>query len=147
MPVTGTHGRQQPYGIQGTVTINGTATQGAMVWVFDFTEGTKPAPVDDKTSMYTNASGKYSINLAGSTEAYSDGDTVRVYCRILGIDKTQFSDVTVNKQAGFATVNFTVVKRSGTTAGCTSSPILTGLKAGKGQLYKETDVGCMDGLT
>jgi len=137
---TRTYSKQQPYGIKGTVIVNGSGYEGAEIWVRDTTEGTVPAPVDDYTHIFTNADGKYNINLAQSVQAISDGDSVTVYCKVGDIiDKTT---ITVNTKLGYAVANFTITRRSGATDGIRGSP----LSSGKGSLYPGTDSGCIDGL-
>jgi len=138
-----THGKQAPFVIRGTVTVDGSVYQGAEVYVRDTSEGTMPAPVDDYTRVWTNSSGQYLINLAQSTQAYSNGDTVRVYCRIPKIDKVQYSDITIRTQEGSYTVNFTVTRYSGLVDGCKPSP----LTSGKGTLNRQLVSGCKDGMT
>lgn len=137
---SGTHGKQRPYGIKGTVTLNGSNYQGAKIFLRDMTEGTTPSPVDDYTQVYTNSSGKYLINLAQSTASYSNGDTVVVYCQTGEIIST--STITVNTAAGYSTVNFTITRKSGLTDGAKRS----GLSSGKGGLNRELIKGCSDGL-
>ena len=138
-----THGKQAPYIVRGTVTLNGTAYQGAEVWVRDTTEGTMPAPVDDFTRVWTNSSGQYLINLAQSTQAYAQSDKIRIYCNIPKVDKVQYSDVTVDKTGGAATVNFTVVNYTGNVDGVKPSP----LTSGRGTLNRQLVSGCKDGMT
>jgi len=142
--VAGTSGKQAPYGIKGTVTVNGTAFHGARIWLRDTTEGTEASPVDDHTQVYTNASGKYTINLGDSTNAYANGDSVTVYClagRLLGT-----SVITVSKRAGYSTVNFSFTRGSGLTDGVRGSPLVDGPLAGKGGLSRQLSKGCSDGI-
>lgn len=135
-----TQGKQQPYGIKGTVTLNSSNYEGAKIWIRDVTEGTVPAPVDDYTIVYTNTEGKYIINLANSTQAYSNSDSVRVYAEVGDI--VDFSDITIDKRAGFNTANFSITKKSGQVDGVKGSP----LSSGKGGLNKELTRGCNNGL-
>ena len=139
MPVR-TQGLQAPYGIKGTVTYNSSVYQGARIWIRDVSEGTVPSYEEDYTYVYTNVSGQYIINLAQSTQAYSNSDSVRVYCQIGDI--IDYSDITVNKLTGFSTVNFSITRKSALVDGCKGSP----LTSGKGGLHKEITKGCIDGL-
>ena len=131
---------QLPYGVEGTVLYNGSAYRGAKISVRDTTEGTRPAPVDDKTIVYTNASGRYTINLANSTSAFAVGDAIRVYCQVGNI--LSYSDTTTTP-AGFSTVNFTIVRKSGLVDGIKSTP----LASGKGTLNRQLVKGCKDGMS
>jgi len=137
---SGTQGKQSPFVIQGTVTLNGSAYQGARVFIRDMTEGTTPSPVDDYTQVYTNANGKYQINLAMNTASWSDGDNVKVYCQVGDI--IDVSNVTVDSKVGSATANFTIVRKSGLTDGLKRSPLANG----KGGLNRELTGGCIDGM-
>lgn len=137
---SGTHGKQRPFGIKGTVTLNGSSYQGARVFIRDVTEGTTPSPVDDYTQVYTNVDGKYLINLAQCTASYSDRDKVVVYCQIGEIISS--STITINTNIGYATVNFTITRLSGLSDGLKR----TNLSSGKGGLNRELAKGCTDGL-
>ena len=137
-----TQAKQAPYAIRGSVTVNGSAYQGAEVWIRDTTEGTMPAPVDDYTRVWTNSSGQYLINLAQSTQAYGTTDAVRVYCKIG--DNVTYSDISsIHIQSGASVVNFTYVVKSGKVDGCKSSP----LASGRGTLNRQLVKGCKDGMT
>jgi len=140
MPVK-THGKQMPYGIRGTVTVDGSLYEGAKLWVRDTTEGTMPAPVDDYTLVWSNTSGQYLINLAQNTQAYADADTVRVYCDIGRA--LIYSDIVVNKPKGWTAVNFSHTTKSGMVDGVKASP----LASGRGTLNRQLVRGCKDGMT
>lgn len=138
---TRTHGKQASYGIKGTVTLDGSAYEGAQIWIRDYTEGTVPEPIDDHTHMYTNSVGRYLINLAECTQAYANADSVRIYCKVGNIISK--STVTISKTQGYTTANFTITRRSGMVDGIKSTP----LTSGKGGLYPTgTEKGCIDGL-
>ena len=142
--LTKTHSKQTPFTIKGTVTLNGSAYMGARIWVRDTTEGTEYTPVDDKNLIYTNATGKYNINLANCTNAYAINDNINIYCQIGEIIST--SSITVTAR-GSATVNFTIVRRSGLADDLRGSPLQTEFgQAGKGALQRQLTKGCTDGL-
>jgi hypothetical protein len=114
---------QTPYPISGTVTVDGSLYQGAHVWVRDMTEGSMKPPIEDVTYFYTNALGQYLIDIANNTDAYADGDKIRVYCKVGNIET--FSDVNINLAAGSATVNFTITRKSGMVDGMKGSRLAT----------------------
>ena len=132
-------GAQVPYAIYGTVTVNGSLYQGAKVWLRDITDTGIPAPVDDITVFFTNASGEYLIDLANCTLAYANADTVYVYCQV-GDEPPKRATVTVSTTTGYSSQNFTFTLN-----------LVDGLKAsilatGKGTLYPGTIRFLNDGL-
>ena len=136
---TKTHGKQAPYGIRGTVTVDSSTYQGAMIWVRDMDEGTVPDPIDDKTVVYTDAVGRYLINVSQSTQAASLGDTVYVFCKVGDIISK--SEITTSS-SGYHTVNFTITRLHGGVDGLKG----TSLTSGKGGLYKGLRRDMNDGL-
>jgi len=138
--ISGTHGKQSPYTIRGTVTVNSSNYEGARIFIRDMTEGTTPSPVDEYTQVYTNSSGQYLINLAQSTAAYSNGDVIKVYCQVGNI--IDVATITVDTRSGEHVVNFAITRRSGLTDGLKGSS----LSSGKGGLNRELVNGCTDGL-
>jgi len=111
---------QTPYPISGIVTIQrpGGATaenvEGARIWIWDLTEGTKKTAIGSGEGTLittTNSSGQYLFDLANITSGYSNGDKVRVFCEVEGI--LTWEDTTIDIGVGASTVNFTIKRRSG----------------------------------
>lgn len=140
MAIERTRGKQMPYGFKGTVTVDGSVYQGAEIWLRDKTEGTVSAKVADKTHVFSDAVGRYLINLADCTKAYADADKVDVYCKIGDI--LVKTEKTILKARGYDTVDFTVTRLHGGVDGLKGSQLVTG----KGGLHKQLTEGTTDGL-
>jgi archaellin len=104
-----------PYGINGTVTIGGSAQQGVRVWVQNLTTTYNFDFVENITYYLTDASGKYLIDLANLQTTISNGDVIRVFMEYG--DTTGYSDHTVDTTKGGGTVNFSITELSGMTDG------------------------------
>ena len=129
-------GAQKPYPISGTVTLNGTAVNGARLWAQDTTEGTFTHKETDVSYVETNSSGQYLIDVANITSAYANADTVRVYCTAKGIET--YADVTLNTTTGVSTQNFALTSRG---------PVAGVMKDGIDKLGSSMKKGTKDGLS
>lgn len=112
-------GLQTPYVIAGRVRLNirasgadvNTNQRGALIWAEDMTEGTFKYREENISMVHTNTEGEYIIDVANITSAYSQGDRVRIYCK-LG-DETDWQDVILVTQIGVTFLNFTFPNKSG----------------------------------
>jgi len=118
--------RQVPYPIYGTVYYrkypgaSSTALKGAKIWVVDLTEGTmRMGNQEGRTVFHTNNNGRYILDLATLTEAYSNADIVRIYIQAKGV--LTYEDISVNVSRGYSQKDITITKRSGLTDGFTPS--------------------------
>ena len=116
--------QQSPHQIRGTVTLGGSAKQGATIWAMDITEGTFRYRKKDVSLVYTDSDGHYIIELANITSAWADGDRIRVYCKVGEIET--YTDVYVSIQAGFSVADFTIVRKSGLVDGARDTVSTTG---------------------
>ena len=135
-----THGKQRPFTVKGTVTVDSSVYQGAEIWLHNRDSGKIVAPIDTKTRFFSDVVGRYQLNLADTDQTFSANDKVVVYCRVA--DTVMRSNITVDVQQGTNTVNFTLVRLHGGTDGLKGSSIASG----KGGLHKELIDGCEDGL-
>ena len=109
---------QIPYPIRGIIKMNirsggadvFTAQQGAIVYARDITEGTFKYSKRNVSIVYTNSIGEYIIDVANITSSYSNGDTIRVYCKLGG--RYDFFDMTLNTGIGFIVQNFNFTHKS-----------------------------------
>jgi len=127
MPKPGSSSQLQPYAISGTVTLGGSAYQGAKVWVENLSSKYYQNYVDDVTYYHTDAQGHYLIDLANVQTAITNGQTVRVYCELA--DMTYYADVTVNTDVGGSTQDFAFTRLSGLTDGIEDTRRTDGKKA------------------
>lgn len=133
----------KPFGIKGTVTVDGSAYQGAKVWARSLTYHTHKDTVKNITYFYTDSSGKYMIDVANIASTVVS-DTVRVFCQA-GEDKA-YADVTVNPAtAAGATQDFAFDSNAqGLTDGLKDTPNTDGTEA---LLHNQLRKGCKDGMS
>jgi hypothetical protein len=136
-------GKKTPFSVQGTVTVDGSAYQGAIVWLKDYgTGGDGPQPVDGVGFCISDSGGKYNIGLTGVQSNYADQDLIRVSCMTQHgrIKTTEFA---VDMVTGKKTVNFTFTTNSGLVDGAKGSPLTNR----SGALDKnQLETGCNDGI-
>jgi len=130
-----------PYGIAGTVTLDGTAVVGGKIWARSLGYHVNMDTVKNITYFYTDGAGHYLIDVANIASAVTNADTVRVYCEVDEI--ATFADVTIDTTKGGVTQNFTLVAKSGFTDGLKN----TTATDGTGELlHNQLTIGLKDGM-
>ena len=144
---------QVPYPISGTVTVQrsygATASnvEGARVWIYDKTEGTKKIAFIAQEDIHittTNSSGQYILDVANLTSAYSDNDSVEVWVEVEGYRLRTIHTLSVG--AGSGTVNIVLYRRSGLKDGLTRTVSKSDRQYGVEHFGTGMTPGLRDGL-
>lgn len=133
---------KNPWIISGTVTVGGTAFQGAKVWLFSGSYAQHVDTVKDATYYYTDSKGKYILDVSNFVSAVTNADVVTVMCQA-GDQKT-YAEVTIDTSSGGTTQDFTFSNLSGLTDGLKDTPNTDGTDA---LLSNQLKKGTLDGMT
>lgn len=130
------------YVISGTVTVGGSAYQGAKVWAWSGGYHTHWDTVQDATYYYTDSSGKYIMDVANIASAVTNADKIMVICQ--AGDQKDFKTVTIATTGSGATQDFAFSNSSNLTDALKSNSNTDGTGA---LLHNALRKGCKDEMT